>query len=82
MPNASLLTTPDETTETHQTETPAGTRRLVDQRLATLVHELAQRDHRHLADAVRLRPVSWLVAMTGAAVVLAFVAVAVAVAPA
>jgi hypothetical protein len=82
MPSASLLTAPDDTTETRQTERSAGTRHLVDQRLATLIHELAQRDHRHLAEAVRRRPVSWLVAMTAAAVVLAFVAVAVAVAPA
>jgi hypothetical protein len=82
MPSASLLSAPDDTTETQQTGRSVGARHLMDQRLASLIHELAQRDHRHLAEVVRRRPVSWLVAMTAAAVVLAFVAVAVAVTPA
>lgn len=78
MSDTSLLTAPHDTTETQRTEMSAGTRHLAERRLAELVHELAQRDHRHLAEAVGRRPVSWLVAMTAAAVVLAFVAVAVA----
>lgn len=54
---------------------------LADQRLAALVDELADRDHRHLAEAATRRPVLWLLAMTASAIVLAQLAVSIAVAP-
>lgn len=54
---------------------------LADQRLAALVDELADRDHRHLAEAAARRPVLWLLAMTASAILLAQLAVSIAVAP-
>lgn len=81
MPIATLRPASRTSIERVHVDLADGAAPVADQRLAALVDELADRDHRHLAEAAARRPVLWLLAMTGSAILLAQLAVAIAVAP-